>query len=123
MAEIQGLVDAARDESNPEMVGWSKLAWRFHDLLMERAGNRALAIQWGVLRDVTETHLASVIRPSSDRTETLKTFRKSLRSYAKLVQLIEARDADGAAARTPPRGPHAAARGTGPGAGPCRPTG
>lgn len=78
------------------MVGWARLSWKFHEALVNRAGNRAIAIQWAVLRDVTETHMASEVARTWDRPETRETQRKTVRSYSKLVTFVEAGDAAGA---------------------------
>lgn len=95
--ELRALVEAGVADASRSLTEGSNIAWRFHDLLLQRAGNRALAIQWGVLRDVTETHLASAVNRTRDRAEVLESFRKSIRSYTRLVNLLEAKDAEGAA--------------------------
>lgn len=94
--ELRTLVEESKANPGKSLAAGSSIAWRFHDLLLQRAGNRALAIQWGVLRDVMETHLASAVSRSRDRSETLESFRKSVRSYAKLVDFLEAKDVEGA---------------------------
>jgi DNA-binding GntR family transcriptional regulator len=63
---------------------------------VERAGNRTLAVQAGVLREVISAHLTAAIPRMLDRVRTPEEFRKTIRSYAKLVDLIAASDADGA---------------------------
>ena len=78
------------------MLGWAQLSWQFHELLVERAGNRAIAIQWGVLRDVTETHQASEVARTWNLPETRETQRKTVRSYNKLVSFLDVGDAAGA---------------------------
>ncbi|GAA3695504.1 FadR/GntR family transcriptional regulator [Streptomyces iranensis] len=94
--ELRKLVEAAKADPGISLDAGSRLAWRFHELLIERAGNRAMAIQWGVLRDVMETHLASAVSRSSDRSDAVESFRRSVRSYSKLVAFLEAKDAEGA---------------------------
>ena len=75
---------------------WSNAAYRFHDLIMERSGNQTLAIFSGVLREVVARHMSRAATSSDDRHEIEAQFKRTVRAFAKLVKLIEARDADGA---------------------------
>ncbi|HVW41809.1 MAG TPA: FadR/GntR family transcriptional regulator [Amycolatopsis sp.] len=75
---------------------WSGLSWRFHELVVECTGNRALAAQWGVLRDVMRTHINSQVARSWEQPEMRETLRKTVRSYARLIKLVDAGDAAGA---------------------------
>jgi DNA-binding FadR family transcriptional regulator len=68
----------------------------FHDLVLERAGNRTLEIQTAVLREVVALHLASVSRRITPETVGLRDYRRAVRSCRKLVELIRARDAEAA---------------------------
>jgi GntR family transcriptional regulator, transcriptional repressor for pyruvate dehydrogenase complex len=72
---------------------WSQATQRFHDLIVERAGNRTLAVQAGVLREVVAMHLSTVVTRIFDHPDTQDQFRKLVRSYRKLVLLIDAQDA------------------------------
>jgi DNA-binding FadR family transcriptional regulator len=65
-------------------------------LVLELAGNKTLAIQAGVLREVVANHLSVSVASKFQAPETADLFRKTLRSYRKLVSLLEARDGDGA---------------------------
>jgi GntR family transcriptional regulator, transcriptional repressor for pyruvate dehydrogenase complex len=91
---LVGLVES--DEHFKDADAWSRAAQRFHDLVLERAGNRTLAVQAGVLREVVAMHLSTVVMRIFDRPDTQERFRKLVRSYRKLVLLIDARDAEGA---------------------------
>jgi len=91
---LVGLVEG--DEHFKDADSWSRAAQRFHDLILERAGNRTLAVQAGVLREVVAMHLSTVVMRIFDRPDTQEQFRKLVRSYRKLVLLIDARDAEGA---------------------------
>jgi GntR family transcriptional repressor for pyruvate dehydrogenase complex len=71
---------------------WSQLAWRFHELIMERSGSRTLAVQGGVLRDIVETHLTL----AAGRDFTADQLQLNVRSYAKLIALVDKRDGAGA---------------------------
>lgn len=97
IGELRSVVEVGDRDPSRLLTQGTALVWAFHDLMVQRAGNRALAIQWAVLRDVTETHLASAVTRTRDQAEVLESFRKSIRSYSRLVNLIEAKDAEGAA--------------------------
>jgi GntR family transcriptional regulator, transcriptional repressor for pyruvate dehydrogenase complex len=92
--ELEALVRSAR--AGADVAAWTRSAQRFHDLLMERSGNRTLAIQSMVLREVVETHLLLATRNSADAAATVGRFLKVIRSYRKLLALVEARDHAGA---------------------------
>ncbi len=89
-----GLVES--DEHFRDADAWSQATQRFHDLILERAGNRTLAVQAGVLREVVAMHLSTVVMRTFDHPDTQDQFRKLVRSYRKLVLLIDAGDAEGA---------------------------
>jgi GntR family transcriptional regulator, transcriptional repressor for pyruvate dehydrogenase complex len=93
--ELRGLVDAGQQQL-PEPARWSGLAYRFHELIMQRSGSNTLAVQGGVLQDIVATHLTLALSRDSAENETLGDFRRSLRSYEKLVALVDKRDGDGA---------------------------
>jgi GntR family transcriptional repressor for pyruvate dehydrogenase complex len=98
---IEKLRDVVEDETGtegPDLVAWSMGTQEFHDLVVERAGNRTLAVQAGVLREVISSHVAVTVTRLFDPTNTPGGFRKSIRSYTKLVDLIAASDAEGAEA-------------------------
>jgi GntR family transcriptional repressor for pyruvate dehydrogenase complex len=92
--QLTGLVES--DEHFKDADSWSRATQRFHDLVLERAGNRTLAVQAGVLREVVAMHLSTVVMRTFDRPDTQDRFRKLVRSYRKLVLLVEARDVAGA---------------------------
>ena len=91
---LVGLVES--DEHFKNADAWSCAAQRFHDLILERAGNRTLAVQAGVLREVVAMHLSTVVMRIFDRPDTQEQFRKLVRSSRKLVRLVDARAAEGA---------------------------
>ena len=91
---LVGLVES--DEHFKDADAWSQATQRFHDLVLERAGNRTLSIQAGVLREVVAMHLSTAVARTFDRPDTQDRFRKLVRSYRKLVLLLDARDAEGA---------------------------
>jgi GntR family transcriptional repressor for pyruvate dehydrogenase complex len=91
---LVGLVESDKQFRDADI--WSQAIMRFHDLVLERSGNRTLAVQAGVLREVVAMHLSTVVMRTFDHPDTQDQFRKLVRSYRKLVLLIDARDADGA---------------------------
>ena len=91
---LAGLMESEAQFQNAQAR--SRATQRFHDLVLERAGNRTLTVQAGVLREVVAMHLSTVAARSVDRSDTLDQFRKMIRSFRKLVLLVDARDSEGA---------------------------
>ena len=92
--ELETMVSAGRV---PQDVGaWTQCAQRFHDLLMQRAGNKTLAIQSQVLHEVVQAHILIATREPGGAADTVRNFRKLARSYRKLLALVRAGDAAGA---------------------------
>ena len=81
-----------------DVADWTRRSQRFHDLLMERAGNKTLALQSLVLREVVDTHLLLASRQPGMVALPASAFARVIRSYRKLIGLVEARDAAGAEA-------------------------
>ena len=71
---------------------FAELSTRFHELLMELAGNRTLALVVGMLHDIIEMHVES----SMERYPDVDATRRSVRSQERLLELIEAGDVEGA---------------------------
>jgi GntR family transcriptional regulator, transcriptional repressor for pyruvate dehydrogenase complex len=83
----------------PADVGaWTRGSQRFHDVLVQRAGNKTLAVQYQVLREVVDTHLLLASSRPAIAAAPAGAFRKVIRSYRKLVALVAAGDATGAEA-------------------------
>ncbi|MFI7194344.1 FadR/GntR family transcriptional regulator [Nocardia nova] len=83
-------------DSPAAMSEWSELTSRFHRLITERAGNRTLAVQAGVVRDIIDTHHAHAFAKGARTAAPSKDFQLHLRSIEKLVALIAAGDREGA---------------------------
>jgi GntR family transcriptional regulator, transcriptional repressor for pyruvate dehydrogenase complex len=101
LADLSAFVDhfEARITSGADradVAAWSREAQRFHDLLMQRAGNKTLEIQLQVLREVTDSHLMLAARQTADTASTVSGFGRLIRSYRKLIEHVRARDAEGA---------------------------
>jgi GntR family transcriptional regulator, transcriptional repressor for pyruvate dehydrogenase complex len=95
IAETEAAIEA-KDGRAPDPAEWSRLSQRFHELTMERSGNKTLALQGAVLRDIVAMHTELRVSRNFDAAESPERFRRAVRSYKKLVALIEAGDADGA---------------------------
>ncbi len=98
--ELRGAVEAGQPEASqvraPEPALWSRQAARFHELIMQRSGSKTLAVQGGVLQDIVATHLAMALSRDRAGDDELANFRRNVRSYEKLVALVEKRDGTGA---------------------------
>jgi DNA-binding FadR family transcriptional regulator len=81
-----------------DVAAWIRRSQRFHDLLMERAGNKTLALQSLVLREVVDTHLLLASRQPGMVALPASAFARVVRSYRKLIALVEAQDPAGAEA-------------------------
>jgi GntR family transcriptional repressor for pyruvate dehydrogenase complex len=95
VAEIESAIEA-RDRSVPDPVLWSRLTHRFHELIMQRSGNKTLALQSAVLHDIIATHTELRVSRNFNQAESPERFRRAVKAYKKLVSLVEARDAEGA---------------------------
>lgn len=98
IADLSALVEAGV-EAVPDPAQWSEHTYRFHVLIFERCGNQTLAVQCEVLADIVATHLQQTIAHGlhGDRTAA-SAFRKTIRSYQKMVTLLEAGEAEQAEA-------------------------
>jgi GntR family transcriptional repressor for pyruvate dehydrogenase complex len=93
--ELRGAVEAGPDHG-PDLARWSSVAYRFHELIMQRSGSKTLAVQGGVLQDIVATHLTLAITRGYAEDEASGDYRRNMRSYEKLVELVEKRDGAGA---------------------------
>lgn len=94
--ELRDVLDGQPGTGRPDLSAWSAGTQRFHDLIVDRAGNRTLAVQAGMLREVIRAHLAAAIPRMFDPVRAPEGFDATIRSYAKLVRLVEASDPDAA---------------------------
>lgn len=93
VAEIESIVEGG-DGLVPDLAVWSRVTYRFHQLIMERSGNKTLALQGAVLQDIVATHLE--LRMARDTSDSPERFRRAIKTYKRFVALVEAKDADGA---------------------------
>ena len=83
---------AARKPFIPDPHTWSRLTYRFHELILEGCGNKTMAIQGAVLQDIVATHLRTKIAQRDDN-DTDERFQRVIRSYTKFIGLIKAGNA------------------------------
>lgn len=93
-SELGAVVRAGPDQVT-DPATWSDLTYRFHEVLVRRCGNNTLAVQGAVLQDIVATHLDVGVAKGFDRALPNR-FGKLLRSYNRLIELVEQHDADGA---------------------------
>ncbi|MFJ4840733.1 FadR/GntR family transcriptional regulator [Streptomyces sp. NPDC088746] len=93
---LRDMVEETAGTGQEDPVAWSMATQEFHDLILERAGNRTLMMQAGMLREVIGSHLALTVSRLFDPVRSTSEFRKMIRSYTKLVDLVAVSDADGA---------------------------
>ncbi len=86
---------SARKPFVPDPDAWSRLTYRFHELILQGSGNQTLAIQGAVLQDIIATHLRTKIAQGYP-SEPSERFQRVIRSYTRFVNLIKAGDATGA---------------------------
>jgi GntR family transcriptional regulator, transcriptional repressor for pyruvate dehydrogenase complex len=86
------LLVGAMVAGGPSGDEWSRASARFHDLIVEQCGNKALAVAAGVLREIAATHAAVAV----GRPDTPATMARAFRSYTRLTGYVEAADGYGA---------------------------
>lgn len=94
-AAIQDLSTVSRAEKLTAAT-WSSASYRFHQTLWDRCGNTTLAAQVTVLRELLRAQWDAGIRYAIDHGDHIRQIRQSCRSYSRVVDLIEAGDAEGA---------------------------
>jgi DNA-binding GntR family transcriptional regulator len=100
IADLRACLDELRSiaaDDSPDPAHWSGCTGRFHELVVQRCGNRTMAVQAAVLQDIVATHLQLTLARAFSEAEPAW-FQRAFRSYEKLVELVEARDGDGAEA-------------------------
>ena len=66
IAEIESAIED-RDGQAPDPARWSRLTHRFHELIMQRSGNKTLALQGAMLRNIVATHTELRVSRHFDR--------------------------------------------------------
>jgi len=70
----------------------------FHALLIEVAGNQTLIVLTGMVQHIIELSNLTHVQVDAGTPENIRANRKGLRTHRRVVELIEARDGEGAAA-------------------------
>lgn len=102
LADLRSCLERMEAVSEDELTSsrgpaaWAETTGAFQSIFTERCGNRALAVQAAVLRDIIATHRARDVERGVNTDRAWPLFRKNRRSYARLLELIES--GDGAAA-------------------------
>jgi DNA-binding FadR family transcriptional regulator len=100
IAELRAAVEdisALADDGPPSVEDWSNAASRFHQMLWDKCGNKTLAVQVGVLRELLRAQWDASIRHALNGSGYAQLLRRTCRSYSRAIDLIEAGDADGVA--------------------------
>jgi DNA-binding FadR family transcriptional regulator len=94
LAALTAMVGTDRDQSTEFRLGLVKL----HQIIVETAGSNTLSMMSAMLHGVVEQHLSRFVpRPVLSGAENEAAIRRTkggLKSFRKLIDLIEARDAD-----------------------------
>jgi GntR family transcriptional repressor for pyruvate dehydrogenase complex len=93
--ELKLLAEAGRQVvQEPER--WSDLTYRFHRLILERCGNKTLAVHAGILEGIVATHLYLRVALSFGDDESPDRFKRAIAAYERVIGFIAAGDAEGA---------------------------
>lgn len=87
---------AARETFVPDPDVWSGLTYRFHELILQRCGNKTLAIQGAVLQDIVATHIRTRVAQGYGAGDTPERFQRAIRSYEKFIRMVKNMNASGA---------------------------
>jgi DNA-binding FadR family transcriptional regulator len=97
--ELRRVLDDER-ESVHDPVGFARASARFHERVVELGGNNTLSLFTGILGEIIDAHTESVLLEAAD-TDAGAVDRDSgtaHRSHERLLELVEAGDAEGARA-------------------------
>jgi DNA-binding FadR family transcriptional regulator len=89
---------AGSDQQDLDLDAWAAEIYRFHDLILERAGNKTIAVQGLILREVVITHMGLLMSRAVWTEDYASRMRKMIRSFSNLVDLVEAGEAAAAEA-------------------------
>ncbi|WP_019873034.1 FadR/GntR family transcriptional regulator [Sporichthya polymorpha] len=95
--KLADLVEASERTDVPtDPTVWAEVTFRFHDLLLRASRSKTLALQGAVLQDIVATHVTITITRGFSETKQSDLFLPTLRSYRKMLRLLEAKDDRGA---------------------------
>lgn len=97
--DLTAILTSLAASENPDRVPdphlWALLTFEFHDLLVSRVGNHTLALQSALLREIVTHHISARVETYSTHGDPQR-FRRALRSYQRLIDLLAQRDGDAA---------------------------
>ncbi|TVT14942.1 FadR family transcriptional regulator [Amycolatopsis acidiphila] len=89
LEEVRAAADAGRSVD--------RMIVRFHQSLVELSGNRTLATVTGMLNEIITRHIEQVFADAREPAEEVAAnTKRALRAYERLVDLVDARDGEGA---------------------------
>ena len=90
---LRELTDAEADAVTD--ARFASMAAHFHGELVSLTGNQTLAVMNNMLREILEAHIGRPTRPRTPQAQA-ETNSRAVRSHVRLVELIDAADADAA---------------------------
>jgi DNA-binding FadR family transcriptional regulator len=98
IAQLHEVLDAEEAAIGKDPEALAALFTRFHQLVVEGAGNVTLALLAGMLANVAERHLAVEITSKRGRPEQAADNRRAYKAHRRMLELVEAGDGPGAEA-------------------------
>ncbi|WGL53987.1 GntR family transcriptional regulator [Nocardioides sp. BP30] len=84
-------------EAITDLATWSRSTYRFHELIMQRCGNKTLAVQGAVLADIVDVHLQqSLAKGLGEDEDVSDRYQTTVRSYERLIRYVDAKDSEAA---------------------------
>jgi DNA-binding FadR family transcriptional regulator len=96
--ELRAVLAAEAAALNKDPVAMAAQFARFHQLIVRGAGNLTLGLLAGMLARIVEKHMVVEVANKRGRTDLESDNRRGFRAHTKLLQLVEAGDAEGAEA-------------------------
>jgi DNA-binding FadR family transcriptional regulator len=99
-AVVAALRDALAEEqaAADDPVAFAHASARFHERVVELAGNNTLALFTGILAEIIDAHTESVLVAAHDPKARARDSDAAHRSHERLVEFVAAGDAEGARA-------------------------
>ncbi|HYH51426.1 MAG TPA: FCD domain-containing protein [Acidimicrobiia bacterium] len=86
------------EQAAADPVAFAHASARFHERVVDLAGNHTLALFTGILAEIIDTHTETVMVAAHDPTTRARDSHAAHRSHERLAELVAAGDADGARA-------------------------
>jgi DNA-binding FadR family transcriptional regulator len=100
-AEVIGELRAAlaeEQDTTADPVAFAHASARFHERVVDLAGNNTLSLFTGILAEIIDAHTETVMVAAHDPTTRARDSDAAHRSHERLVELVSVGDADGARA-------------------------